>query len=90
MGQRHQYRTFPGAVPREYIVATIVPDGAELSTGGALAEGAEWTVFMPVETLPVEEALTLGRAASELHRIPFFIRMEPEVEWDDAWGDLVE
>lgn len=83
------YKLFPGAVPTEYVLATIslVDDlpTATLTTGGPAAEGADY-IFVPIEPMPVPQALQLGARAAEKARKPFFIRLEDGAEWDGDWG----
>ncbi len=87
------YKLFPGAVPSEYVLATIsLIDGvtaAVLTTGGPAAEGAEY-IFVPIEPMPVLHALDLGVAAAERAEKPFFIRIEDGASWDESWGTLAD
>lgn len=83
------YKLFPGAVPTEYVLATIslmddLPS-ATLTTGGPVAEGADY-IFVPIEPMPVLRALQLGAATAEQARKPFFIRLEDGAEWNEDWG----
>ncbi|KQX35320.1 hypothetical protein ASD04_14865 [Devosia sp. Root436] len=83
------YKLFPGAVPSEYVLATIslVDDlpVATLTTGGPAAEGADY-IFVPIEPMPVPQALQRGAATAAKARKPFFIRLQDGTEWNADWG----
>ncbi|WP_193336179.1 hypothetical protein [Devosia beringensis] len=78
------YVRMPGAKPREYVEVTIYDDGsATISIFGTPEDPA------PIEHLPAENALGLGRHMAQAHGFPLYVSATPE-QWNRDWGNLTD
>jgi hypothetical protein len=85
------YKSFPGAVPQEYVLGIVKGSGSdatvELRTQGPAKEGDHY-VFVPIDPMPAEEGLQLGVTIATRASKPFFVELRDGAEWDHRWGTL--